>query len=462
MPEAQTVPLMQALNEFLEKQAMDSQPQVDNAPESGQTSPVSTGERSSENSSDVESTIPGDAVDGKAMSPEMEQDTAQKNKAPKADETGVNVPSPKDTSDDPGTSHPAQVGSEKYSSTQDTINGHNELLSSIADLLKSAEMDSESEDEYHDETSGDSKKGKNLQIDSKEQYKDDKNPDEADNGGDKADVMESTDEDAVNGEKQSSSETVTIKKAEYDDLVTGNELLNEVLGAWVGQQDLQKVAQSQSQSQQQSTPQYTEEQEKQAREKVAHISEYASYLGGEVADFVVAMQEKQSMDPAGGGAPVDPSMLAAAPAAPAGAAAPAAPAGAGAAAPEGAEEEISPEDLELLLQALAEQGVNPEELMALNPEDLMPVGPEAGGGEAGPDVNAAAAASEEVAQEEEGGEEVPGGNGDNVQAAEEEGSEEDEYKEDMDETKYASQQEKKAAAKEIAKHLKEAVAKRSK
>lgn len=112
------------------------------AEESNGTKPATEGPRSSENTADIKRNVPGNAVDEAAAKQTFETSGVN---APTNDlgtkkvdaDTKPNV-TVKTTKDDPGTSHPAKVGGEKYASTKDIIAGSNDLLARIAVLSKSA------------------------------------------------------------------------------------------------------------------------------------------------------------------------------------------------------------------------------------------------------------------------------------------------------------------------------------
>lgn len=110
--------------------------------ETGETKPATTGERDAENSSDVKSQSPGTNVEeAKENTDDISdagENTPVNKQGVKATSTGKDVPATKNVQEDPGTSHEARTDTEKLSSADDIVSYGNDLLASLAVLVKSA------------------------------------------------------------------------------------------------------------------------------------------------------------------------------------------------------------------------------------------------------------------------------------------------------------------------------------
>lgn len=210
--------VLDVLNEFLggdlAKQA-SSESDFD-AAQSGKNVPATEGERSAENSADVKASQPGETVD-EAEDNKNDQENTGEN-APvnkigvKASPTCEDQPPVKDRLEDPGTSHPAKVGTEKFSSAtpDELVSYGNDLLAELVVATKEASA-SATETETK-EASDESCDDKNVKVESSDEKKDEGEPKET----------ESTEE---------SLDELREKAAAFDELVgyiTGQHVAHEI------------------------------------------------------------------------------------------------------------------------------------------------------------------------------------------------------------------------------------------
>lgn len=107
------------------------------------TQPVKTGPRSSENSSDIKDKVPSSVDGASTPSPTASATGPGGTKVLESlgvtgPETGQNVPTTKSKAEDPGTSHPAKVGTEKNASISECLASYNSLLADIAIVTSEA------------------------------------------------------------------------------------------------------------------------------------------------------------------------------------------------------------------------------------------------------------------------------------------------------------------------------------
>jgi hypothetical protein len=170
-----------------------------------------------------------------------------------ASETGKGVPTPESNRTDPGTSHPAKTGGEKFASDI------NDLLAAIAVISKQA---SES---------------------AAVMPKTDKKPSTAAEA-----PADATKTDTKKEEPGAASEAqVTVKKAEYDELLIAKAELDRVIGYVTGQQVTQSL------SKQAGTQEITEDSilEKIASELLERIAPAADAAATDVVSFVLGTQK---------------------------------------------------------------------------------------------------------------------------------------------------------------------------
>lgn len=227
--------------------------------ETGSTQAAQTGERASENTSDVKKNVPGVSVDAAKDNSNNPSSSGQNTATNKdglgngASETGKGVPTPESNRTDPGTSHPAKTGGEKFASDI------NDLLAAIAVISKQA---SES---------------------AAVMPKAEKKPSTAAEA-----PADATKTDTKKEEPGSASDAqVTVKKAEYDELLIAKAELDRVIGYVTGQQVTQTL------SKQASTQEITEDSilEKIASELLERIAPAADAAATDVVSFVLGTQK---------------------------------------------------------------------------------------------------------------------------------------------------------------------------
>lgn len=313
--------------------------------ETGERKPVSEGSRSSENASDVKGAVGGlnvnkapaaDSVPGAGVN------TPTNSIGAKSAPTGEDVPTTKSTKDDPGTSHPAKAaGVTKYAnaSNSELVEGANELLARMVIFSKQAQGASVRQAPASANTKQAQGEVKQAEMPAglaaAIAKKDKKKPE--------APEAEPEKVEAPAEEKVSSAqvnEEILQKAAAWD------ELLGYCAGNAVAQ-NMVKAAQAQP-------AQVTDaELTKFAEAEAARLFDLANSHSTALLQLIAKEAELDPSLLAGGGAPpADPAMMAAAD--PAAAAAPA-PGGGG---------DIDPQTLQLLIQALQEQGISPEDLLA--------------------------------------------------------------------------------------------------
>jgi len=349
---------------------------MDSPRETGTTSAPSTGERHSENSAKVKSDVPGTTADeaaertddsGAGLDTPLLETGVKSNLGPDDEPTNK----PKDETVDPGTSHPAKAGGEKYAaaSASELVEFANSILADIAVLGKSAsaeETDSDEETVEIEETK------EAAEQNSCTSCTEDAKPE--------AEVVDET------PDVMSESE----KAAAFDQLagfIAGKDVADEIIESTLGHQVATAVKQASA-----------EEQTKEASEEVTDNADFQKWAAeesyrlykraGQQADglvnFLVAL-EKQSM---GGEADILAAMGGAGDVAPAETALP----------EEGLDGggDVDPEALVQLLSILEAQGVNLEDLLG----EGEVAGAEAAG-ESAEDAAIAANAEETVTDSEE-------------------------------------------------------------
>lgn len=300
--------------------------------ETGSTQSAQTGERASENTSDVKKNVPGVSVDASKDNSNSPSGSGQNTPTNKdglgngAAETGKGVPTPESNREDPGTSHPAKVGGEKFASEI------NDLLAAIAVLSKQA---ADSAGAVADKPAS---------------------PVTAPADGTKS--KETKDKPAVMDEAN-----VTVKKAELDELRAAQAELHRVIGYATGQQvtnALSKQAGTQS-------TEITDDMilEKIASELLERVAPAADAAATDVISFVLGTQKAAEDVSSVLAAGADPAAAAVTPDAMAGAGAGAAPGAGGGGDQQAAIEMLSqlpPEVLQQLVEALMSGGATPEDV----------------------------------------------------------------------------------------------------
>lgn len=312
---------------------------------------VSTGERASENTADVKDSIPS-SVD---ETPEDKANSTGGLNNPvyrtglKADETGVNVPSTKANKKDPGTAHPAKAGTEKYASVHDLIDAYADILAETTILAKAA-ADSKAQAGTN-QTADDSELDENIPVT--------ETADQAKAG------PNSTSEKPAVVKQANAQGKYELTAEEYEQLTKTAEAFDELVGVITGSFDANSMLEEDNQVvNSQENQEFTPEMAKQAEAVIYDIANRAQHLGVEVANFMSAFEKKAEGLPIG----VDPG-LAGDPLLGAGGD-PALEAGLG-----GEEEDLSPEEIELLLSALQQEGLTEDDLAGIMDE----VGGELGG-----------------------------------------------------------------------------------
>jgi len=299
--------------------------------EVGKTVPAKEGSRSSENTSDVKKSIQGQTPDEVEEIHSVEgagENTPTNSIGTKATATGEGVPAVKTTKDDPGTSHPAKAGGEKYASLASLIEAGNDLLATIA---VSAKSEKKAEAPAAIQAAAAKKEVKNK--------------------ADKAvtDQPPASAEKAAEAATTSTDEMVSVKKAEFEAMQRDQQAWLELTGYIYGNQAVQEMVEAEKTAENGTSNDYQAQAEKIAADAMTRAVLHAD----ELVDAVVAFSQA-SVKQANEGM-IDPAMAGAiAPEAMAGAAPGGAPGGG----------DIDPETLAALLQALQAQGINPEELLA--------------------------------------------------------------------------------------------------
>jgi hypothetical protein len=187
------------------------------------TQPAPEGARSSENSKDVSDQSPGQSIEDAENNSEKGpggENTPALHQGVEAKATGEDpaneTSSAKDKKDDPGTSHPAEAGTEKYGSLEEFADS---ILADIAVATASVKTAEENEDKSGDESKDDKDESKNDKDESKNESQEELSEKDAalKEAGRQAakDVIEALDSQSIEQVKQAAVIN-TVKKASAD------------------------------------------------------------------------------------------------------------------------------------------------------------------------------------------------------------------------------------------------------
>lgn len=389
--------IQEFLSEFLgdmQKSASENVP----VQEDPRNSKVTTGQRASENESDVKAQIPGESVNegGEITSTTGGENTPTNSIGTKKGPTGSDVPSTKSTKDDPGTSHIAKAAAAKFAgaTTSQLVEGANDLLAQMAVMSKSASAGLATSAAAAKPASPAATVSKVAPVSSAV------TPVVAAN---KPEVKVASNEVPM----------VQLPKAEFELM----KVASDNWGAFVGYMEGQLIADQALKTANDTSA--SDQLEKFAQEQTVGLYQLAEKAATDLTDFFVGAQKQANdlaalggmggggEDPAAAAAAsgqIDPSALGGLGGAGAGGGMPSPDAGmdlggmgggAGAppAAPGGGGGEISPELIQALIQALQQSGVNLQDLGA-GDQALSGMGGGGGGGEAPAPAAPAAAPAE--------------------------------------------------------------------
>lgn len=388
-------PVMQLLDQLM---AGTSKVAAAEGPETGKTSPASEGPRSSENSKDVKNQVPGQAVDSASEASSVAgagENTATNSIGVKSGPTGEGVPAVKTSLPDPGTSHPAKTGTEKYSTVAKLINGAEDIAARAIVYARTPKQAAVAPVATPAATPAvpaapvaEKKSEMPAPLAAAIAKKDKK---------DKKPAVESPAEPAASEPASEEEKMAAAVLSDTGDLTLEKKaaLWDEMVGYLVGTNTVDTLLKTAAPTEEPKIAGMTEaEFNKLAQQEAASVFDAANTASSDLIHFLLAKQAEELPPEALAAAGVDP-------AAAAGGGAPmgAAPAG-GAPMPGGdAGGGVDPAMLDQLVQALAAEGITPEDLMAAagdgdGDEGSNPSKPSDGDGDAVDDARAAALGEE--------------------------------------------------------------------
>ena len=342
--------------------------------------PATTGARASENAADVKSDVPGESVDDSAEKETVSgagEDTPTNTQGTVAAATGEDPESTDSTKDDPGTSHVATAGGEKYATTNDVIAGGNDFLADLLVLSKEASDYTMNSDSTDSEGADDSSDGE-TEGDTTE-----------DSDGSEKEASHTLVED-FDLEKLASieDEQVLVNKdhlVKLSEAATGFvELLGYLQGLEASGQVLTDASEKAASDNDDDNAEGGEDLAKYASDLSAQAIDTAKQEASDLAGILLGYKESMGMDPAammGAAAPVEEVAVEDPMAAEA-----------------GMGEEIPAELIEALIAGLEGEGLAPEDIAGEAAAPAIEEPAAAEGGDAIDDARAAAA-GEEVASE---------------------------------------------------------------